>query len=173
MTFVTALLLPLAVVLQKPAPIPDFTFLGTTYVHRYSKGNLHEFTPKSQPDLKKFADMVTVNDYPRVEDGEGLASVANRVLETYKANKAVVVRTNSVPRTAVKEAEHLIVALFTRPTFVEASFARFVMGKAMGCSIVYSHRLYGKKADDAMSKWLQKNGPKTEMALMALAIPKH
>lgn len=173
MTFVTALLLPLAVLPQKSAPVSDFSFLGATYVHRYSKGGLHEFTPKAQPDLKKFADMVTINDYPQVEDGEGLAKVANNVLGTYKANKAVVVRTDSVPRTPTKEAEHLIVVLFARPAFVEASFARFVMGKGMGCSIVYSHRLYGKRLGDAMSKWLQKNGPKTEKALMALPIPKH
>ncbi|MEI8282078.1 MAG: hypothetical protein WCG75_06720 [Armatimonadota bacterium] len=152
----------------------DFTFAGATYVARYSKGNLHEFTPKDQPDLKKFTDMVTINDYAAVTDGDALAKTANSVLETYKANKAVIVKTNSVARTDKKPAEHLIVALFPQSTFIEASFARFMLSEGKGVSVVYSHRIYGKKAGDAMSKWLLKNGEAREKELMKLSsVPKH
>ncbi len=105
--------------------------------------------------------MVTINDYADAKDGDGLAAKANAVLETYKANKAMVVKTNSIPRTAKKPAEHLIVVLFPQPTFIEASFTRFVLSKGTGASVVFSHRIYGRKAGDTMSQWLLKNGSNT------------
>lgn len=151
---------------QKAAK-PSITFQGVQYIHRYTKGNLHEYTPKGQQDLKNWTDMVTINDYPKVKTGEGLAQSANSVLETYKANKATILNTNSVPRTEKKEAEHLVVALFPRLNFYEVSFARFKLTNGKGGSVVYSHRIYSKKAGDAMSKWLQKNGEAYEKALMA------
>jgi hypothetical protein len=152
---------------------PAFTFSRQAYYHRYTKGNLHEFTPKGQSDLQKWTDMVTVNDYADVKDGETLAAKANAVLEIYKANKAMVVKTDSVPRTAKKPAEHLVVVLFPQPTFIEASFTRFVLSKGSGVSVVYSHRIYGTKAGDAMSAWLLKNGERCEKELMGMAsIPK-
>lgn len=148
-----------------------FTFAGSSYVLRYEKDNLFEYTPKGQTDLNKWTDMVTVNRYVHVKDGEGLASAANSVLETYKANRAMVVKTSSVPRTDKKEAEHLIVVLFPTQNFIEAAFARFVMDKGVGHSVVYSHRIYGKKAGDAMSQWLKANGDKREKELMGMKIP--
>jgi len=149
----------------------NFSFRGQTYEARFSKGNLHEFTPKGQTDLKKWADMITRNDYPHVKDGEGLAKAANGVLETYKQNQAVVVNTNSVPRTATKAAEHLIVVIFSRPDFMEAAFARFVMDGKAGASLIYSHRIYGDKVGDAMTEWIKQNGPKVEKELMVLKLP--
>jgi len=153
---------------------PAFTFGKQAYFHRYSKDNLQEFTPKGQSDLQKWTDMVTVNSYANAKDGDALAGAANSVLETYKANKAVVVKTSSVPRTPTKPAEHLIVVLFPHPEFIEASFSRFLLSKGVGFSVVYSHRIYGKKAGDALSQWLLKNGEKSEKELMAMpAVPKH
>lgn len=152
---------------------PSFTFAKQGYYHRYTKGNQHEFTPKSQPDLKKWTDMVTVNGYSDAKDGDALAAKANAVLENYKAAKAIVVRTDSKPRTASSPAEHLIVVLFPQPDFIEAAFARFVLKGGTGSSIVYSHRIYGKKAGDAMSSWLKTNGEKIEKELMGMAsVPK-
>lgn len=167
-------LLPLVMAGIEPVQSkPTFTFAKQSYVHRYSKGNLHEFTPKNQPDLKKWKDMVTVNHYPDAKDGDGLAGKANAVLENYKANKAIVVRTNSVPRTDNKPAEHLIVVAFPRPDFIEAAFARFILRDGVGVSVVYSHRIYGKKVGDAMNQWLKANGEKIEKELMAMpSIPK-
>jgi len=179
MVLTTALLLPTLIpfVLGAPGqgskPKPPVKFNGVEFVHRYTKGDLHEYTPKNQPDLKKWTDMFTINDYPKVTDGEGLASTANAVLENYKGAKAMVVRTNSLPRTATKPAEHLIVVLFPQPTFIEAAFTRLVMNGKQGASLVYSHRIYGAKAGDPMSKWLSANGEKIEKALMAMPIPKH
>lgn len=159
--------------LRGPEPVA-FTFLGTGYVHRYSKDSLHEYTPKGKPDLNSWTDMVTVNDYGQASTGEGLAQAANSVLQAYKEHKAVVVRTASVPRTAGKEAEHLIVVLFPTSKFIEAAFARFVIVDGIGHSVVYSHRIYGTAPGSAMSKWLLDQGEKVEKSLMSMAsLPKH
>jgi len=144
----------------------DFTFQDETYVHRWSKGNTHEFTPEEQEDLDKFEDMITVNGYPDVKDGDGLAAAANSVLENYKNAQAKILRTDSVPRTAKHEAEHFIAAVFGREDFIEVAFARFKMVDGKGYSYVYSHRVYGKKTGDPMSTWLSDHGAEVEKALM-------
>lgn len=76
----------------------SLTFNGTTYVHRYSKGVIHEFTPKSQSDLNKWADRVTLNIHDNLKDGDGLAIAANTVLEAYKGARGSCVRTRSRER---------------------------------------------------------------------------
>ena len=63
---------------------------------------------------------------------------------------------------AVRPAEHFIAVVFGRPKFLEAAFGRFKLVDGVGCSIVYSHRIYGEKVGDQMSKWLNDNGPKME-----------
>ena len=142
----------------------------TDYFHRWSQDDQHEFTPRGQEDLTKWTDMLTVNVYRQVTDGEGLAQMASQVLERYKSQQARVLRTDSVPRTANKPAEHLIVVVFGRPTFLEAVQARFKMVGGKGASIVYSHRVYGKEVGPQMSAWLRDNGPSMEKALMALEL---
>jgi hypothetical protein len=145
---------------------PAFDFRGVSYFHRWSKNNQHEFTPEKQEDLDKWSDMMTVNVYPEVDDGEGLAAKANAVLENYKRNKARVLTTNSIPQTADRPAEHLIAVVFGRPDFIEVAFARFKLVDGKGCCFVYSHRMYGEKIGDQMSAWLEANGPEMEKALM-------
>ena len=150
-----------------------FSFSDIKYFHRYTKDDQHEYTPAGQEDLNAWADMVTINFYPKAKEGAALAATANAVLETYKANSAVVVKTNSIPRTTAKPAEHLIVVTFGRPEFIEAAFARFRMHNGVGSAVIYSHRVYGKKAGPEMSAWLAKNGPATEKNLMMWdAMPK-
>lgn len=151
---------------QKKEGAAAFSFSGVEYFHRFTKDGQREYTPRGQEDLKAWSDMVTIHVYRNVKDGEALAATANAVLETYKANKAMVVKTDSVPRSQGKPAEHLIVVLFPRPGFIEAAFARFVMRDGAGASVIYSHRIYGRKAGNPMSAWLEKNGPTAEQALM-------
>jgi len=155
---------------DKPAA---FTFADARYFHRFTNENQHEYTPGGQEDLKRWSDMVTINYYPKAKDGESLAATANAVLENYKASKAIVLRTDSVPRTRDKPAEHLIVVIFPRPEFIEVAFARFRMHEGVGAALIYSHRVYGNKVGNVMSAWLEKNGPTTEQNLMKFeAIPK-
>jgi hypothetical protein len=150
-----------------------FSFSGVPYFHRFSKNDQHEYTPSGQEDLKAWKDMVTIHYYPRVKDGEALAATAGAVLENYKAARGMVLKTDSVPRTKEKPAEHLIAVVFGRPEFMEAAFARFRMHDGIGMSVVYSHRIYGTKAGNQMSAWLKKNGPATEASLMKWdAMPK-
>jgi hypothetical protein len=146
---------------------PAFTFDGVKYLHRWSKGTQHEWTPENQPDLKTWTEMVTVNVYPEAKDGDALAARANAVLENYKGAGARVLRTDSVPATKDRPAEHFIAVVFGQPTFLEVAFARFKLQENTGCSIVYSHRIYGEKVGPQASEWLGKNGEKMEKALMS------
>ena len=145
---------------------PAFVFREVGYFHRWSQREQHEFTPDKQEDLKKWSDMMTVNGYPDVDDGDGLAATANAVLENYKKHQAKVLKTNSVPRTASRPAEHFIAVVFGRPDFIEVAFARFKLVEEKGFSFVYSHRIYGEKIGDEMSAWLAANGEAVEKALM-------
>jgi hypothetical protein len=149
-----------------PAAKPAFVFGGAGYLHRWSQNEQHEFTPEGQEDLEKWSDMITINVYPSAHDGDALAAKANAVLENYKSHKGRVLRTNSVPRTPDQPAEHFIAVVFGRPNFIEVAFARFKLLESVGCSIVYSHRIYGEKVGDQMSAWLNDNGPKVEKMLM-------
>jgi hypothetical protein len=151
---------------NKKEKAPAFTFADVKYYHRFSKDDQHEYTPDGQEDLKRWTDMVTIHYYPKAKDGEALAATTNAVLANYKVHKAMIVRTDSVPRTKEKPAEHLIVALFPRPDFIEATFARFRMVNGIGTSVIYSHRIYGAKVGNEMSAWLEKNGPTLEKKLM-------
>jgi hypothetical protein len=141
-------------------------FGGVGYLHRWSLKHQHEFTPDGQEDLDKWSDMITINVYPDAHDGEALAKKANAVLENYKNHQGRVLRTDSVPRTPDRPAEHLIAVVFGRSNFIEVAFARFKLMDGVGCSIVYSHRIYGEKVGDQMSAWLKNSGTKTEKALM-------
>jgi hypothetical protein len=145
---------------------PAFTFLNVDYFHRWSKDDQHEFTPEKQENLDQWSDMMTIIAYPDVHDGESLAERANAVLENYKNHQARVLKTNSVPRTPDRPAEHYIAVVFTRADFIEVAFARVKLMENTGCSFVYSHRIYGEKIGDQMSAWLGANGPEIEKALM-------
>jgi hypothetical protein len=128
---------------------PAFVFRGVGYFHRWSKNDQHEFTPEKQEKLDRWSDMMTVNAYPDVHDGERLAETANSVLDNYKRHQAKVLKTDSIPRKADRPAEHLIAVVF-----------------GTGCLFVYSHRIYGEKMGDEMSAWLSANGSDVEKALM-------
>jgi hypothetical protein len=150
---------------QQTTPL-TITFAGSDYIHRWSKGGQHEFTPKGQEDLTKWITMVTLNVYESARTGEQLAEMANQVLGNYQQTGKIV-RTDSKPRTDKSEAEHLAVAVLGTPEFLEAVFARFLVHEGRGVVVVHSKRVYGAKAGNEMSAWLEKNGPDTERALMA------
>jgi hypothetical protein len=143
-----------------------FVFQGAEYFHRWSNKEQHEFTPAKQEDLEHWSDMITINGYPDVEDGDELAEAANVVVGNYERAGAKILRTTSVPRTAEQAAEHFVSAFFSRPDFAEAAFARFKILDGTGHSFVYSHRVYGEKAGDEMKTWLRTNGAAVEKALM-------
>jgi len=157
-----------------PATPVTLDFSGQTYRLRWSSQHQHEFTPAGQDDLSRWTDMVTINTYPGVSDGEGLAEMANRALGNYRRHGATVLRTASIPRTADRPAEHLVVALFPSRAFSEAVFARWRLTDGRGTAVIVSHRIHGPKTGDAMAAWLQANGPAVERRLMALdPIPSH
>ena len=60
----------------------------------------------------------------------------------------------------------MVAVVLGRPEFIEVAFARFRMHEGVGTAVIYSHRIYGEKIANEMSKWLEKNGPSTEKTLM-------
>jgi hypothetical protein len=152
-------------------PATTLPFSGTDYVHRWSKGGQHEFTPKGQEDLSKWDTMLTLNVHEPVQTGDQLADLANRLVGSYQG-AGKILRTESKPRTATTEAEHFVAAILISRDFLEAAFARVVLHDREGLIIVYSKRVYGTKAGNEMSAWLERNGPEVERSLMAwTAIP--
>ena len=145
---------------------PAFIFGGVYYFHRWSANDQYEFTPEAQQNLDKWSDMITVNIYPSAHNGDALAAKANAVLENYKSHQGRVFRTDSVLRMPDRPAQHFIAVVFGRAKFIEVAFARFKLVNGIGCSIVYSHRIYGEKVSDQMSAWLKDKGPKIEKALL-------
>ena len=145
---------------------PAFQFRNVSYFHRWSKNDQHEYTPDKQEDLDRWADMITINGYPGVHDGDGLAATANAVLGNYKSSDGKILKTNSVPRTADRAAEHFIAVMFTRPAFIEIAFARFNLRDNKGQSVVYSHRFYADKKSDEANAWLKAEGGAVEKALL-------
>jgi hypothetical protein len=148
-----------------------FSFADVGYFHRFSQAGLHEYTPAGQEDLSNWTDMLTVQHFAEVKDGEQLANAANVVLENYRREKALVLRTDSIPRTKEKEAEHLIVVLFVRPTFIEAAFAKLKIDNGAGVGLIYSHRIYGNRIGDQMSEWIERKGEDIERALLKFEAP--
>ena len=143
-----------------------FSFQDVEYFHRWSGGSQHEFTPARQEDLDHWTEMITINAYPGVNDGEKMAGTANAVLGNYRDHDGKILKTSSVPATEKRPAEHFIAVMFNRPGFAEVAFARFKMMDGTGHSFVYSHRIYGAKAADEMNGWVKANGEKTEKALL-------
>jgi hypothetical protein len=143
-----------------------FVFRDVKYFHRWSRNDQHEYTPDKQEDLDRWADMITINDYPAVHDGDGLAATANAVLGNYKNSEGKILKTNSVPQTTDRPTEHFIAVMFTRPAFIEVAFARFKLRDNKGQSSVYSHRFYGDKKTDEANTWLKADGGAVEKALL-------
>ena len=143
-----------------------FQFRDVNYFHRWSKNDQHEYTPDKQEDLDRWSDMITINDYPNVHDGDALAATANAVLGNYERSDGKTLKTSSVPRTADRPAEHFIAVKFTRPAFIEIAFARFKLRNNQGQSSVYSHRFYGDKKSDEANAWLKADGGAVEKALL-------
>lgn len=152
--------------IEKSEVINSLQLDGTEFIHRWSQGNQHEFTPQGQEDLKVWKDMVTINIFPDVLDGEQLAQIANNVLGRYETIGAIV-RTNSIPRTANSEAEHLIVAILKGNGVMEAVFAKIKMIQGKGTATVWSRREYGEAdAAEAIGSWLNENGMAREKIFM-------
>jgi hypothetical protein len=171
MRFQRSLLLVTAVALvsSRAAEIskaPAYQFRQVNYFHRWSKNDQHEYTPDKQEDLDRWTEMITINEYPGVHDGDGLAATANAVLGNYKRSDGKILKTSSVPRTADRPSEHFIAVMFTRPAFVEIAFARFKVRGNKGQSSVYSHRFYGDQKTDEANAWLKSDGGAVEKALL-------
>jgi len=138
------------------------------FTHRWSNNDQYEFTPGDQSVSGQWEDMITINYYKDVHEGEGLAEVANKVLDNYKKYGGKIILTDSVPETQNRLAEHIVAVVLGDTNFLEFVLARFSVNEGTGASVVYSHRIYGSDASSEMSEWMQVNGPKLQAELMQL-----
>lgn len=169
-TLACAIALPPAIThAAAPSHLKIF-FNGTQYLHRWQKEGQHEFTPEAETDLQRWHNMLTINLHRAATDGEKLADIANRIAGNTRQHGRIL-KTASRPAIASQPAEHLIAAVFGRPSFLEAAFTRVHQVKNTGFATTYSHRIYGEKVGPAMSQWLAANGEKTESALMNWSDP--
>jgi len=150
---------------SSPKPVA-VRFNGTEFHLHWSKAGQFEFTPAGQEDLNRWMEMLTLWRYDAIHDGEGLSAQANRTLGAYQNAKGKILRTNSLPRTAQRPAEHFIAALLGNNQFIEFAAARFVLVNGKGASIVYSRRAYGKPAKPDLGPWVTQNGAGIEKRLM-------
>jgi hypothetical protein len=149
---------------SKPVTV---TFNGTAFHLRWSKAGQFEFTPAGQEDLTRWTEMLTLWRYPGISEGEGLSAQANRTLGAYQNAKGRILRTNSLPRTPQKPAEHFIAALLGSPRFVEFAAARFLLVDGRGVGVIYSRRAYGNPAKPDLGAWVGQHGAAVEQRLMA------
>lgn len=163
---ILVLIVSAATTLKSKEDRSAFAFQKVDYFHRWSQGTQHEFTPAKQEDLDHWTEMITINVYPGVDDGDKLAGAANAVLGNYRSHEGKILKTSSVPATDEQPAEHFIAVRFNQPNFVEVAFARFKLVDDQGHSFVYSHRIYGDEAVEEMNAWIAANADKTENALL-------
>ena len=77
-------ILLLAFMTQANAQAPlELMLDDTTYFYRWNEGVQHEFTPDGQENLQTWTDMLTINVFPTVTNGDQLAQIANNLLSLY------------------------------------------------------------------------------------------
>ena len=146
--------------------MPMFEFAGKPFVHRWSHAGQHDFTPPAQTDSSKWEDMMTVQVYDKVHTPDQLAFVADSVLVAYQHGGRIIRKSRS-QATPDRPTEHIVVAVLQDKGIREMVFARFRLTPEGGQAIVYSHRVYGLKPDDAASAWFRVNDLPVEKAMMA------
>ena len=159
-----ALVSPIA--LAKDAKPMKLSFAGEDYVHRSTFAGRSDFTPASQPDLKKFRDRMTVVVRENVTSSDQLGTIANNLVATV-SDVGEIVRTESRPNPVTGETEHFIAAKLEGPGFTQAAFGRVALVEGKGMAIVYTHRTYGEHSSESSTGWMDRNGESTERALMA------
>ncbi len=151
---------------EAATPPTALTFMGTPYLHRWSANGQNDYTPLPQSDLAKWRDILTLQVYDGVDTGEKLSKVANDVLLASQ-KVGLIIRTNSLPATPGRPAQHMIVAVLSDVGVRTMVFTRFMLTPAGGLAVTYAHRIQGIKPDAEASAWFKVNDIPIEKALMA------
>ncbi len=152
-----------------PQPAAALEFNGAFYLHRWSKGNQHEFTPAGQEDLQRWQDMITFVDRPDARDEASLRALAQALLETYKKAGGIINSASTTP-TPERPAEYLIVAMLRGEGVLETVFARIGLVQGSGVITLYARRHYGADPEAQQAQlgpWIKANAETVETQLMA------
>ncbi len=147
-------------------PNSSLTFNGVSYTERFSKDDHHQLTPRGQKVLEKRIDLLTVTYHRSVKTNEALATLANQMLTEFAAQKAVVIKTATVPMTQSSPPEFLLVVAQTKSDLFEVIFTRLTLTDAGAVSVSFSHREKGRNAGNQMDAWMTKSAVLTEKGLM-------
>lgn len=141
----------------------SLTFRGTTYLHRWSKGGIHEFTPEGQKDLESWTDMFTISVFEKLGDERALELGSKSVLASYaKAGKVV----RALRQNLRTPPEYFVGAVVSTPKFVEVNFNRMLLRDSVTYSLLYCHRVYGSAVSPEVGQWMAANGAYVETALL-------
>lgn len=138
---------------------------GMDFVHRWSSGNQHEFTPPGQEDLSSWDDMITIEYMPNVKDAKGLTQLADSVLELYKQRGGKIIGSIAIHTLDGQPHDHFIAALLGTSEVVEFIQVRLQLLDGVGTATIYARRFYAPDRAQ-MSGWLPKNAPQREQALL-------
>jgi len=141
-------------------------FNGAKYLLRWTNGTQFEFTPAGQEDLDRWTDMVTLLLFPTAKDADALAQIANATLSRYQDRKGTIIGTGTAPPPGANPGEQFVAAVLPDANFLEFVQSRFLLVSGQGVALLYTHRLYGTRAGNEMSQWMQPNGPLLERQLM-------
>ena len=131
-------------------------FDDETFLHRWSQGDQHEFTPRGQEELSAWEEMLTVIYFPAVRDDEALTGVVKSILGMYQTN-GTILGTAFVGPTETSEAERLVVAQLGYGLELEVVFARILLAHGQGVAIVYSKRFGEAASEPLVSAWVEEN----------------
>ncbi|MDP1581726.1 MAG: hypothetical protein Q8M02_15785 [Candidatus Didemnitutus sp.] len=147
-------------------PNSSLTFNGVSYTERFSKGDHHQLTPRGQKVLEKRIDLLTIVHHRSVKTKEALASLAKEMLSEFAAQKAVMIKTATVPMTPSHPPEFLLVAALTKAELFEVIFTRLTLTNEGAVVVSFSHREKGRNAGHQMDAWMTKTAALTEHALL-------
>lgn len=145
---------------RRNSSVYSLNFGGTAFVHRWSQGDTHEFTPRGDADLATWSDMITINVHDQVRDSGGLDQLAHALIHNYEAHGQLmaVVPENDVIR--------FVAAALAGPGSFEVAFARLDLLEGRGIVVVYGKCFRGANSLKQMQPWLDTNAPATEKLLV-------
>lgn len=152
---------------QKKADSSSLTFRDKEFIHRYSKGSLHEFTPEGQEDLSKWNDMLSIVHIGEAKNEEELKKLSDGLFKFYKQSGGKLFGMRVQDKTKDSPSEYLGGIIFAKENMTEYVKTKVVLRDGKVYALVYSHRFYLQiaKSQEAIKQWLTDNEEKNIYAM--------
>ncbi|HEY4560337.1 MAG TPA: hypothetical protein VIG54_06325 [Lysobacter sp.] len=137
---------------------PTLAVGNMTYVHRYSDGGLHEYTPEGQDDLDRFADMLTLLPTPEDLRAADLESYSIHMAAVHTRRGGEVLSRECEAATPVHVADCTLLIRFAKAGHVELAVDKQMATKRGLVAMALAHREYGEGAAGRAVAWTQGEG---------------